>query len=62
MSRKEDRKEECDVREKGEYLLEVKNMKRFALSQLIQVFVEPAYEMNDSLKIRYNEEECSMSM
>ena len=50
------------MREKGEYLLEVKNMKRFALSQLIQVFVEPAYEMNDSLKIRYNEEECSMSM
>ena len=50
------------VREKGEHLLEVKYMKRIAVSQLFQIFVGPAYEMNDSLKFRQNEEECSVSM
>ena len=50
------------MREKGEYLLEMKYMKRSVVSRLVHIFVEPAYEMNESLKIRHNEEECSVSM
>jgi hypothetical protein len=48
------------VREKGDYLLEVKSMERSVVSRLVQIVVEPAYEMNDSLKFRHDEEEYSV--